>query len=134
MTAGFAENAVVLVIHRNQSDDPAVDQILKAPSILSGLHLGKDSEALHVLQLSACGSVNQSAELLSNSEVNRQNQALLLKLLQLVLPVRKQLPVLLAAASMLLLIIMLIELTVAVPCLQLNERMPKNIWQRIFNR
>ena len=81
-----AENAVVLVIHRNQSDPPNEEKILRPDKdILSGLHLGTSGKVLHLLQLSAYGSVNQTPELLSTSEVNSQNQEKLFHLLQEIL-------------------------------------------------
>ena len=86
-----AENAVILVIHRNQSDPANEDPILEVAThqnpFLSGLHLGQHNQALHMLQLSAYGGINEIPELLANSEVNGQNRDLLFKLLQEVLPV-----------------------------------------------
>ena len=68
-----AEHAVVLVVHRNQSDPQGEDATLKMPEIMSGLHLGKPDQALHMLQINVFGGSN-TAELLSGSDVNRENQ------------------------------------------------------------
>ena len=67
-----ADNAVVLVIRRNQSDPADGHHILWMPEVAS-----------HVLQLSVFSTKGQTPELLSGSEVNRQNSEKFFELLQL---------------------------------------------------
>ena len=81
---------MVLVIHRNQSDPEGEDKMMKKSDmldIMSGLHLGKHDQALHMLKINVYGGSDDHAELLFDSNVNRQNQDKVLQLLQESMPV-----------------------------------------------
>ncbi|DBA93228.1 TPA: hypothetical protein ACH3X2_003523 [Trebouxia sp. C0005] len=86
----LAENAVILVVHRGQSDPENKEKIMSinpASGFASGLHLGTQATKLHLLQLLAYGRYGETPKLVSDSEVNKQNQQLLFNLLQEVLQV-----------------------------------------------
>lgn len=86
----LAENAVILVIHRGQTDPGNEEKIMSinsASGFASGLHLGTQHAQLHLLQLLAYGRCGETPKLLSDSDVNHQNQQLLFKLLQEILQV-----------------------------------------------
>ena len=86
----FAENAVILVIHRGQTDPENEEKIMSinfASGFASGLHLGTQHAQLHLLQLLAYGRYGETPKLLAESDVNKQNQQLLFKLLQEILQV-----------------------------------------------
>ena len=90
LSMSLAENAVILVIHRGQTDPGNEEKIMSinsASGFASGLHLGTQHAQLHLLQLLAYGRCGETPKLLPNSDVNHQNQQLLFKLLQEILQV-----------------------------------------------
>jgi len=62
----LAENAVILVIHRGQSDPENEEKIMlinPASGFASGLHLGTQATKLHILQLLAYGRYGETPRL-----------------------------------------------------------------------